>query len=78
MILPTGLQTPRLILRRWEDADIEPFAALNADPEVMAYFPHTLSKEQSISMVERIEAQFETAGFSLWALEVKATGQLKV
>ncbi|GAA3591183.1 hypothetical protein GCM10022198_13830 [Klugiella xanthotipulae] len=34
-------------LRNWTDADLAPFAALNADPEVMAYFPGTLNREQS-------------------------------
>lgn len=73
-MLPVRLRTSRLILRRWEDGDIEPFAALNADPEVMQFFPHSLSREQTVSMVERIEAQFDAAGFSLWALELEATG----
>jgi hypothetical protein len=28
----------KVIQRRWRDADLEPFAAMNADPEVMRYF----------------------------------------
>jgi RimJ/RimL family protein N-acetyltransferase len=32
------LETPRLILRPWSEADLAPFAALNADAEVMARF----------------------------------------
>ncbi len=75
MMSPVTLRTPRLVLRRWEERDIEPFAALNADPEVMQFFPYTLTMEQTISMVDRIEAQFESAGFSLWALEVETTGE---
>jgi RimJ/RimL family protein N-acetyltransferase len=31
-----GMLTGRLLMRRWRDADREPFAALNADPLVMA------------------------------------------
>jgi RimJ/RimL family protein N-acetyltransferase len=31
-----ALRTPRLLLREWRDADREPFAAMSADPEVMA------------------------------------------
>ena len=30
--------TPRLRLRQWTNEDREPFAAMNADPEVMKYF----------------------------------------
>ena len=41
------LTTERLILRRWTDEDREPFADLNADTEVMRYFPNTLTKDES-------------------------------
>jgi RimJ/RimL family protein N-acetyltransferase len=29
------VETERLLLRDWQDADSEPFAAINADPRVM-------------------------------------------
>ena len=35
-------QTERLRLRQWRDSDLEPFAALNADPKVMEFFPEPL------------------------------------
>jgi RimJ/RimL family protein N-acetyltransferase len=63
------ITTDRLVLRRWIADDLEPFAALNADPEVMRYFPKTLSAAESDAMVERIEARFDTEGFGLWAVE---------
>jgi ribosomal-protein-alanine N-acetyltransferase len=65
------LETPRLVLRRWSRADREPFAALNADPAVMRYFPSLMTTEQSDAFADRIEAAFEQHGFGLWALEVK-------
>ena len=64
------LRTPRLILRRWRDGDREPFAALNADPEVMEHFPAALTREQSDTAVDRIEDHFRRKGFGLWAVEV--------
>ena len=60
------LTTERLILRRWTDDDREPFADLNADPEVMRYFPNTLTKVESDTLVDRIEQGFATNGFGLW------------
>jgi RimJ/RimL family protein N-acetyltransferase len=69
MQYPT-LRTERLILRPWRDDDLEPFAALNADPQVMEYFPSLLSREQSDAMVARIRSHFEREGFGLWAVEV--------
>lgn len=68
------LQTSRLILRRWKEADLAPFAALNADPVVMEHFPSPLTVEQSDAFVERIEQTFEETGFGLWVLEHRLSG----
>jgi ribosomal-protein-alanine N-acetyltransferase len=68
------LHTDRLLLRRWRESDREPFAAMNADPEVMRHFPAPLHREQSDDMVDRIEAGFDRHGYGLWALEVRETG----
>ena len=68
------LRTPRLLLRRWRDSDREPFAALNADPEVMAHFPEPLTRERSDHMIDVIEAEFDRCDFGLWAIEVVETG----
>jgi RimJ/RimL family protein N-acetyltransferase len=64
------LETPRLRLRRWRDEDLEPFAALNADPEVMEHFPSTLSREETAGMVGHIERHFENYGYGFWAVEL--------
>lgn len=69
------LRTERLLLRRWRRADRAPFAAMNADPEVMRYFPSALTPEDSDTFVDRIEAGFEKNGFGLWALEVVPAGE---
>ena len=66
--------TPRLILRRWQPSDREPFAAINADPRVMEFFPNPLTGEQSAKGIERIEAGFEQNGFGLCAVERKSDG----
>jgi len=63
-------------MRRWRSADVGPLAALNADPEVMRFFPARLSRAQTELMIERIEAGFERDGFGLWALEVRDGGEL--
>ena len=62
-------------MRRWQDGDREPFAALNADPHTMRFFPATLDRAASDAMVDRLEERFESQGFGLWALEVARTGQ---
>jgi len=63
------------VLRRWRYGDREPFAAMNADPEVMEHFPATLTPDESDAAIDRIEARFEEHGFGFWALEIAETGQ---
>ena len=70
-----GLRTERLLLRRWQPRDRAPFAAMNADPEVMRYFPSALTPADSDASIDRIEAGFGRYKFGLWALEVTATGE---
>src|SRR5262245_33252504 len=66
----TVLRTPRLLLRRWRCADREPFAAMNADPRVMAHFPATLSRAGSDALAGAIEAELAERPFGLWAVEI--------
>jgi RimJ/RimL family protein N-acetyltransferase len=40
-------ETDRLLLRRWRDDDREPFARMNADPEVMEHFPASTGSHDS-------------------------------
>ncbi|RJG14305.1 N-acetyltransferase [Pseudomonas cavernicola] len=68
------LQSPRLVLRQWRASDLEPFAALNADPVVMEYFPACLTRAQSDALAARIQAHFDQHGFGLWALERQDSG----
>lgn len=69
------IETPRLILRRWMSADREPFAAMNADAEVMRYFPSALDRQASDGLADRLDAGFELHGHGRWALERRDTGE---
>ena len=70
-----ALHTERLLMRRWQDADREPFAALNGDPQTMKFFPDTLDRAASDAFVDRIESRFDEQGYGLWALELASTGE---
>ena len=69
------VRTKRLILRRWRDDDLEPFARLNADAEVMRFFPAPLTREQSDGLAARADAMFDLHGYGLWALARLDTGE---
>lgn len=68
------LATPRLLLRRWTAADREPFAALNADPEVMAHFPKTLDRAASDALADYCDGCFDRFAFGLTAVERRDDG----
>lgn len=70
------LESPRLLMRQWRDADLSEFAAMGADPQVMRYFPALLSREESSAFIGRIREHFAQHGFGLWALEHKDSGAL--
>lgn len=68
------LRTDRLLMRAWADADRAPFAALNADSEVMEHFPGILSRAESDQLVDLIQEGFATRGWGLWAIELLEGG----
>lgn len=67
--------TRRLVLRAFTDADREPFAALNADPEVVRHLQGPLSRERSEAFVDRIAACWRERGYGLWAVGLRSSDQ---
>ena len=65
-------KTVRVLLRQWRDEDREALAAIDADPEVMRYFPSTRSREQSDAFVDWASGLIAERGWGLWAVEVVA------
>lgn len=70
------LETPRLLLRRWHQADREPFAAINADPVVMEFFAAPLTRAESDEAIDRYLAAFDRDGFSFFAAIERTSGTL--
>lgn len=69
------LLTERLILRDWREEDRAPFAAMNADPQVMRFFPETLTEAESNKIVDRLKASYAETGMTFFATEEQATGR---
>ncbi len=72
---PAVLVTERLVLRQWREADREPWAALNADPEVMRWFASTLSRDEADGWFDVNHDQLADRGWGLWAVDVVAEGE---
>jgi RimJ/RimL family protein N-acetyltransferase len=66
------LRTERLLLRGWRLDDLDAFAAIDADPEVMEFIkdgrPRT--RDESAASLHRFMARWEQNGFGLWAAEL--------
>jgi ribosomal-protein-alanine N-acetyltransferase len=69
------IETDRLILRAFVDADRDPWAEMNADPEVMRHFPSTLSRQEAEAVIERVNGKIAESGVGFWALERKGDGR---
>jgi RimJ/RimL family protein N-acetyltransferase len=69
------LETERLVLRPWRGEDAGPFAALNADPQVMRYFPATLTRSESDAIIARARTKAVADGICFQPVEEKASGR---
>lgn len=67
---PGRIDCGELVLRRWRASDLDAFASLSADLEVMACYLRPMKRAEAQAMLERIEAGFEARGFGLWAVEL--------
>lgn len=74
--LPT-IKTQRLLLRQWREEDLDPYARMCADPEVMRFMGNSgapLTPEQTAKRVEGIQQHWRDHHFGLWAVEHKGSG----
>lgn len=69
------IETERLLLRRWQEKDLETFIRMNQDDEVMRYFPNKRNASQTRELYEKIVQEFTEHGYGLYAAEEKDGGQ---
>lgn len=70
------IETPRIILRAWQDNDLEAFVSMNADRDVMRFFPAPYSSERSKGLFTAMAQEFADCGYGLYAAQEKASGLL--
>ena len=70
------LLTARLRLRGWREEDVEPLAAINADPRVGEWLGGTRDLEQTRDAIARWMDHWRERGFGLWGVEELASGSL--
>ena len=72
------IETERLILRMFREEDLEPYAEMCADPDVMRYLGEgkPLSRSEAWRQMAMIVGHWRLRGYGLWAVEERATGAL--
>lgn len=70
------LETERLILRNWKNEDADPYFHINQDKRVIECLRGALTMEEVRAFIAAMNQQQEARGYSLWAVEAKATGEL--
>jgi RimJ/RimL family protein N-acetyltransferase len=72
------IQTERMLLRRFTEADVDAFSGINAHPQVTRFLrdgaPYT--REDTMELMASIDRHWDERGFGLWAAESRATGEL--
>ncbi len=72
------LQTERLLLRPFRQDDIDAYAAMCADPEVMRYLSPSgdvLYREDAWRQMAMFVGHWQLRGFGMWVAEARQTGQ---
>ncbi|GIF72433.1 GNAT family N-acetyltransferase [Asanoa siamensis] len=70
------IETERLTLRGWRDADLDALAAINADPEVMRYIldGSVRDRQRTSQDLRAMIRGWDERGFGLFAVDVRETG----
>ena len=68
----TYLETERLILRQWTQADRVPYRAYCADPIVRRFYPSTLTTSETDAMIDRMAAGISRDGYGFFVAERKS------
>jgi RimJ/RimL family protein N-acetyltransferase len=69
------IDTERLLLRDWQESDLAPWTAMNADPEVREHLGPLLGTQGAAASVRRFQDDLNRNGFGFWAVEVRVTGE---
>jgi RimJ/RimL family protein N-acetyltransferase len=72
-----ALETERLRLRLFREDDLDAYAAMCADPEVMRYIGaggQTLTRAETWRQIAMLLGHWQLRGYGLWAVEERATG----
>ena len=74
--LTPRLETERLLLREWRDEDLDAYAAMSQDPEVVRHLAEPQDRTASWRGMALHAGHWALRGYGNWALERKGDGEL--
>ena len=69
-------ETKHLFLREWTMQDLDAWAAILSDAEMMRYYPKPFDRQNVQDWIAWNLENYRTDGFGLWAVHLRATGEL--
>src|SRR5437763_16237120 len=72
---PVILETPRLLLREFIAADLDPLFSVIGDAATMRFYLRPFTREQTEEWIARNQRRYAEFGYGLWALVLKQTGK---
>lgn len=70
--MPIIIETERLILRTWQESDMQMFYEMNQDPRVIKFLRGPLTMHEAQTFYERMVYQYKERDYTLYAVEVKS------
>ena len=70
------LETERLILRTWQESDLDPMTAIDQDPKVCEFLPGIGTREATAVGIQRHIEHYKKHGFCCYAVELKPTHEM--
>jgi RimJ/RimL family protein N-acetyltransferase len=71
------LETDRLLLRMFQDSDLNAYAAMSADPEVMRFLGgKVLNRNDAWRSMAQVCGHWQLRGYGMWAVVEKASSEM--
>jgi RimJ/RimL family protein N-acetyltransferase len=70
------IESERLVLRNWQDSDVDAFHAICSDPLVMATLGPLMTRDEVAALVARMQGIQAESGHCFWAIERKEDHRL--
>jgi RimJ/RimL family protein N-acetyltransferase len=69
-----SLETDRLLLREWREADLDAYARICADERVTQFLAGPIDRSEAWRQLATFLGHWELRGFGTWAVEERSTG----